>query len=129
MPAAHRSGGDAMVESLMRTWFLAAVGTVVAAAVVPGVSINGGALSVLLVAAPIGLLGALVHGFQRALAPTGVALALSLGGCVVNASVVLLAGALSSWLAVEGFWPALWAGQAIVVTSATLRWVLDPAAA
>jgi putative membrane protein len=107
--------------SLLLRWLAAAAAVAVAAAIVPGIEVHGGLLSLLGVALLLGLVNAFVRPLVRWLACGLVALTLGLFLLVINAFMLMLTAWLSRPLGlgfeVQGFVPALLGALVISLVS------------
>lgn len=96
---------------LLVRWLIAAAAVWVTAALLPGVRVEGGAVSLLAFAAILGLINALVRPLVKWLSCAFIALTLGLFLLVINAAMLLLAAAIGERLGlgvtVDGFGTAL----------------------
>jgi putative membrane protein len=115
-----------MLRRLIVCWLLEAVAIALTAWLLPDVSINGGVLAVLWVAALFGLVNAILGTILRLLTLPLTILTLGLFALVVNALLVLITAALTKHFDVEGFWGAFWAAILITIFSTVLGWLFRP---
>lgn len=109
-----------LVLSILVQWVLLAAAVALAAWVVPDVSLEGGPLATMWVAALIALANVVVLPLTRLL-PTSYSLpVLALLTLAVNGLGVWIASALTSYLTVDGFLPAVGAAIMISVFSVVL---------
>ena len=118
-----------MIRRLLAIWLITAVALAITTWLVSGIEINGGAGSLLIVAAIFGLVNTILGPIARFLTFPIIVVTLGLFLLVINAAMLKL----TSWLAdqldpvvdvgfhVEGFWPAV--GGAIVIT--VVGWIVD----
>lgn len=106
-----------MVRTILIMWLILAVAVGIAAAVLPGVDINGGFLSLLWVALLFGLVNALLGPILRLIALPLTIITLGLFSIIINTALVGITAWLSSDLDVDGFFPAL--GASIVISIVT----------
>ncbi|HEX5726994.1 MAG TPA: phage holin family protein [Longimicrobiaceae bacterium] len=97
--------------SLLLRWAAAAAGVWLAAYLVPGIRVDGGIITLLVVALILGLVNALVRPLLKALACGVIVLTLGLFLFVINALMLLLTAYLAREFGygfhVDGFVPAL----------------------
>lgn len=107
--------------SLLLRWIASAAAVAAAAAIVPGIVVEGGLGDLLVVALLLGLVNAFVRPLVRWLACGLVALTLGLFLLVINALMLMLTAALSQAVGigfvVDGFVPALLGALVISVVS------------
>lgn len=109
-----------LVLSILVQWVLLAASVALAAWVVPDVSLEGGPLATMWVAALIALANVLVLPLTRLLPPSYSLPVLALLTLAVNGLGVWIASALTSYLTVDGFLPAVGAAIMISVFSVVL---------
>ncbi|HEY7682902.1 MAG TPA: phage holin family protein [Gemmatimonadales bacterium] len=109
------------MRSLIIRWLINTLALYVAVQVVPGVSYQGGALGLIVVAALFGLVNATLRPLLTFLTCPLVLGTLGLFLFVINAIMLLFTGWVSDHFAlgfqVAGFWPAFWAGLLISLVS------------
>lgn len=104
-------------------WLITAAALVIAAAVVPGISVGrSGVLAVAVTAVVLGLINVFVRPILRVLGCAFIVLTLGLFLLVINAFTLWFAAWISSDVfhvafVVEGFWPAFWGGIVVSVVS------------
>lgn len=103
-----------MLRTFVLMWAILAVAVGIAAAVIPGVEINGGFLSLLWVALLFGFFNAILGPIMRLIALPLTIITLGLFSIIINAALVGITAWASSDLDVDGFWPAV--GAAIVIS-------------
>jgi putative membrane protein len=113
-----------MITKLLVRWAVLAVAVAVAAAIVPGVTVHGGVLATLWVAALFGLVNAVLGPILRLLSLPFTLLTLGLFALVVNGLLVAITAGLSDKLDVGGFLSAILAALVISLVSAVLNRVL-----
>jgi len=111
-----------------------AVAVAVAAFLVPGITLNGPTpasrvLTLLVVAAIIGVVNAIVRPLVTLLSACLVLLTLGLFLFVINAGMLLLASSIAQWLGfgfyVDGLWPALFGSIIVSIVSGIMSRILD----
>jgi putative membrane protein len=110
-----------MIEKLLLRWAVLTLAVFLAAAVVPGVHVRGGALTYAWVALLFGLVNAVLGPFLRLLALPFTLLTLGLFALVVNGALVAITAGLSSKFDVGGFFSAFLAALVISLVSAVLN--------
>ena len=129
MPASVR---DASVRSVIRrafiTWATIVVGIAIAAAVVPGIEIHGGFMTLLWVALLFGLVNAVLGPLLRLFSLPLTVLTLGLFALVVNGILLAITAGISDNLDVGGFVAAIVGALIISVVTAVLSFVIRPVA-
>jgi putative membrane protein len=123
-----------MWSRLLIRWVVTALAVAASAWLVPGISVTGsnGVLTVVVVAAVLGLVNAFIRPILKFLSCGLIVLTLGLFTLVVNAATFMIAANLSRSLfntgfAVDGFWPAFWGAVVVSVVSFLLSvFVPDP---
>lgn len=109
-----------MLIRLLVNWVIVALAVGIAAAVVPGVDVHGGALTLLWVALLFGLVNALLGPVLHLLALPITALTLGLFALVVNGALLAITAGLTDSLEVGGFVGTIVAALLISVLIAAL---------
>jgi len=117
---------------LIIRWLCIALAVAFALLIVPGIEVPYGAstwVTVLIVAAILGLVNATVGSLLKLLSLPLMVLTLGLFGVVINALMLQFAswiahGLFGSGFYITGFWPALWASIIISIVSALLWGIL-----
>jgi putative membrane protein len=113
------------MKNLLIRWFISAVSVWVAAQFINGMSLSGGLVGILCVAAVFGLINALIRPVVMFFALPGLVLTLGLLTFLINAGMLWLTAKLTDNLHLSGFWPTLWGSIVISITSAVLSMVFD----
>lgn len=113
------------MKNLLLRWFISAVAVWAAAQVINGMSLSGGVVGILCVAAVFGLINALIRPIVVLLALPGLILTLGLLTFLINAGMLWLTAKLTDNLHLAGFWPTLWGSIVISIVSAVLSMVFD----
>lgn len=109
-----------MLLYLLIRWAIMAISIGVTAWLMPGLTVNGGLLSLFVIALIFGLVNAIVKPIIALLTCPLVLLTLGLFLLVINAGMLLLTAWFTPYLTVNGFWPAFWASIIISIISAVL---------
>ncbi len=113
-----------MLRSVVLHWLLNAAALWAAAWLLPGLEFRGSIVQLLLVAAVFGIVNSLVRPILTVLTCPLIVVTLGLFTLVINALMLMLAGALSErWglgFAVSGFWPAFFGGLVVGLVSVML---------
>lgn len=109
-----------MVKRLLASWVILALAFLLASWVAPGMTIHGGPLGWLWIAALFGLLNLVLGSILRLVTAPIMLLTLGLFGIVINALLLRLVAAWSSDLDLDGFGSAVWGAVLITV----FTWVL-----
>jgi putative membrane protein len=109
---------------LLVSWLVIAAAVVVAAWIVPGVDVEGGFWSILLVAAVLGLVNLILGTILRVLTFPIMVLTLGLFSIVVNMIVLWVTTLLTDRLEIDGFWAYFLAALVIAVVTALLQLLL-----
>jgi putative membrane protein len=112
------------VRSLLIRWLVLAVAIAIAAALVDGIHIDGGAGGLLAVAALFGLVNAFVRPIVRLLALPVRVMTLGLVSFVINGLMLLITDWLLDVLDVGGLWSAIVAAIVISIVSTLLNWLV-----
>lgn len=115
-----------MLRDLLLRWVCLAAAVWFTTAVVPGIDVDGGLGTYLLVAAVFATVNAVLGTIVRLLTLPLVLLTLGLFSLVVNALMLQVTDALMDSLEVDGFWWAVVAALVIAVVSALLEVVVLP---
>ncbi|MDT7551398.1 MAG: putative rane protein [Actinomycetota bacterium] len=110
-----------MLKKVLIRWAVLTVAVGAAAAIVPGVDIHGGFLTLLWVALLFGLVNAIIGPFLRLLALPFTLLTLGVFALVVNGILVAITAGLSSKFDVGGFFSAFVAALVISLVSMLLN--------
>ena len=121
-----------MLKYLIVVWASLVVAFAITAAVVPSVDIDGGALTLIGVAAIFGLVNAIIGPLLRLLSLPLMLITFGLFALVVNAVLLAITAGLLDALDVGGFLSTVVAAFLISVISAAVSWValrvLEPSA-
>jgi putative membrane protein len=109
---------------LLVSWLVIAAAVVVAAWIVPGVDVEGGFWSILLVAAVLGLVNLILGTILRVLTFPIMVLTLGLFSIVINMIVLWVTTLLTDRLEIDGFWAYFLAALVIAVVTALLQLLL-----
>jgi putative membrane protein len=110
-----------MLKKVLIRWAVLTVAVGAAAAIVPGVNIHGGFLTLVWVALLFGLVNAIIGPFLRLLALPFTLLTLGVFALVVNGILVAITAGLSSKFDVGGFFSAFVAALVISLVSMLLN--------
>jgi putative membrane protein len=111
------------VRILIR-WAITAVAVFVAAQLVPGTTLQEGVVSLLIVAAILGLVNALLGTVLRILSIPFLIVTLGLFAIVINMAVLWVTTIITDRIEIDGFWAYFWAALVISLTTLVLRIVL-----
>jgi putative membrane protein len=109
---------------LLLAWLVIAAAVVVAAWIVPGVDVEGGFWSVLLVAAVLGLVNVILGTILRILTLPLLILTLGLFSIVINMIVLWVTTLLTDRLEIDGFWAYFFAALVIAIVTAVFSFLL-----
>ena len=109
---------------LLISWLVIAAAVVVAAWIVPGVDVEGGFWSILLVAAILGLVNVILGTILRILTFPILVLTLGLFSIVINMIVLWVTTLLTDRLEIDGFWAYFFAALVIAVVTALVQLLL-----
>jgi putative membrane protein len=109
------------MRNLLIRWGILTVAIGLTAKLVGGLHVIGGFWAYVWVAALFGLVNAILGPILRFIALPFTILTLGLFALIVNAALLGITAALSSHLAIKGFWTAVLAGLLITVFSALLN--------
>ena len=112
------------MRSLLIRWLVLAVAIAIAAALVDGIHIDGGAGGLLAVAALFGLVNAIVRPIVRLLALPVRVMTLGLVSFVINGLMLLITDWLLDILDIGGLWSAIVAAIVISIVSTLLNWLV-----
>lgn len=113
-----------MFRRLLVGWVVLAIAIGLVAGLLPGFHINGGALTLLWVAALYALVNVTLGSILALLTAPLVLLTLGLFTLVINAAMFELIDWLSDSLTIDGFWWSLFAAFLVTVFTAILTFVL-----
>ena len=105
---------------MLITWLISALAIFIAALLIPGIEV--GVISALVTAVVLGLLNAFVKPILVALTLPVNVVTLGLFTFVINALIIMLAGAIVPGFKVSGFLPALQTAWALLPESIRLAW-------
>ena len=105
-------------------WAILAIAVFVAAQLVPGIELKEGLISLLIVAAVLGLVNAVLGTVLRILSIPFLIVTLGLFAIVINMGVLWVTTALSDRIEIDGFWAYLWAALIISIVTLVLRLVV-----
>jgi putative membrane protein len=114
--------GEQMVKRLIIVWAATAVAFALTAALVPSVEIEGGALSLIGLAALFGLVNAIIGTVLRLLAIPLMVITFGLFALAINAVLLAITAGLSDVLDVGGVFSTVVAAVVLSVISAVLGW-------
>jgi putative membrane protein len=109
---------------LLVSWLVIAAAVVAAAWIVPGVDVEGGFWSILLVAAILGLVNVILGTILRILTFPILILTLGLFSIVINMIVLWVTTLLTDRLEIDGFWAYFFAALVIAVVTALVQLLL-----
>ena len=109
---------------LLLAWLVIAAAVVVAAWIVPGVDVEGGFWSILLVAAVLALVNVILGTILRIFTFPLIVLTLGLFSIVINMIVLWVTTLLTDRLEIDGFWAYFFAALVIAVVTALLSFLL-----
>ena len=112
-----------MLKYLIVVWASLAIAFAITAALVPSVDIDGGALTLIGIAAVFGLVNAIVGPLLRLLSLPLMLITFGLFALVINAALLAIAAGLLDALDVGGFFSTVLAAFLISVISAAVTWV------
>lgn len=93
--------------SILVNWLLSAIAIGITAYLLPGVHINGGVATLLVLSVVLGLINAILKPILKLLTLPITILTLGLFSLVINALLILLASSIVPDFMVDGFWWAL----------------------
>lgn len=114
-----------MVGKLIIRWIITAIAVAAAVILIPGFHVGSdAAVTVITVAAILGLVNAFLRPILKLLSCGLIALTLGLFSLVINAATLLIAAEIAQNLGVQftidGFWPAFWGALIISIVSGIL---------
>jgi putative membrane protein len=112
-----------MLKYMLVVWASLAIAFAITAALVPSVDIDGGALTLIGVAAVFGLVNAIIGPLFRLLSLPLMLITFGLFALVINAALLGIAAGLMDALDVGGFFSTVLAAFLISVISAAVTWV------
>jgi putative membrane protein len=112
-----------MLKYLIVVWASLAVAFAITAALVPSVDIDGGALTLIGIAAVFGLVNAIIGPLFRLLSLPLMLITFGLFALVINAALLGIVAGLLDALDVGGFFSTVLAAFLISVISAAVTWV------
>jgi putative membrane protein len=118
-----------MITQALIRWLVLSVAVALTAWSLPGVAIEGGVGSLLVVAPVVGLVNVAAHFIVRRLRFANQLLLFAVTALLVNAALVWLAAGISDRLTVEGFLPAASAAVLLTLFSAAITLVAERALA
>jgi len=108
------------MRSLVIRWIILTLAIGVTAHIIPGVTIEGGLGSLVVIALIFGLINAIIRPLLLLLTCPLIILTLGLFTLIINTALFLLTARLSPALTVAGFWPAFWASLIVSLITAVL---------
>ncbi|MEI6649755.1 MAG: phage holin family protein [Actinomycetes bacterium] len=111
---------------LILRWVALALAVWVATALVPGITVHGGAGKFLWVALLFGLINSFFGSILKVLTFPAVLLTFGLFSFVINAAMLMLTARWSSSLDIKNFWSALLASLVITAVSSALNSIVRP---
>jgi putative membrane protein len=112
-----------MLKYLIVVWASLAIAFAITAALVPSVDIDGGALTLIGIAAVFGLVNAIIGPLFRLLSLPLMLITFGLFALVINAALLGIVAGLLDALDVGGFFSTVLAAFLISVISAAVTWV------
>lgn len=112
---------------LILRWVVLALAIWAATAIVPGITVHGGARTYLWVALLFGLINAVLGSIIKVLTFPVTLVTFGLFIWVINAAMLELTDRWSTKLDIKDFWTALWASLIISIVSSLLRGVYKKA--
>ena len=103
--------------NLFRTWALSALGVLLAATIVPGISFQGNFLTLLLVVVVLSFFNAVLRPVLILFALPFVVLTMGLGIILINALLLWFTGQFVPGFEVEGFWAPIGGAFIIAITA------------
>jgi len=104
---------------------VSAVAIWVAALIVSGISLSGGLVGTLVVVVIFGLINGLIKPLVKLLSLPLIVVTLGLFTLIINALLFWATSWLTSYLVVDGFFPALWGSLIVSLVSWALSMFLD----
>jgi putative membrane protein len=114
-----------MLKQLIVGWIVVAAAFAITAAVVPSVEIDGGVLTLLLIAIVFGLVNALVGPVLRLISLPLTVITFGLFALVINAALLGITAWLLDSLDVGGFFPAVLAAVVLSLVTAVLLFLVQ----
>ena len=105
-------------------WLILAVAVFVAAQLVPGIALREGLVSLLIVAAVLGLVNAVLGTVLRILSIPFLIVTLGLFAIVINMAVLWVTTGLTDRIEIDGFWAFFWAALIVSIVTLVLRLVV-----
>ena len=105
-------------------WGITAVAVFVAGRLVPGIELREGLVSLLIVAAILGLVNAVLGTLLRVVSIPFLILTLGLFAIVINMAVFWVTTIFTNRIEIDGFWAYFWAALVISLTTLLLRIVM-----
>jgi len=105
-------------------WAILAVAVFVAAQLVPGIELREGLVSLLIVAAILGLVNAVLGTVLRILSIPFLIVTLGLFAIVINMAVLWVTTVFTDRIDIDGFWAYFWAALIISIVTLVLRLVI-----
>ncbi|HEY2332551.1 MAG TPA: phage holin family protein [Acidimicrobiales bacterium] len=109
---------------LLISWAISALAIAIAAAVLPGITIDGGITAYFFIAIVLATVNLFLGGLLKLLTFPLILLTLGIFALVLNALMILVTDWLMDSLDVDGFWPAFWGALLISIVTVVLRAVL-----
>jgi putative membrane protein len=106
---------------LLVRWGILAIAVYLAAWIVGGVDLEGGLVSLVVVAGILGLVNALAGTLLRILSTPLIILSLGLFSIVINMVVLWITTLLTDRIEIDGFWSYLWASIIISIVTVILH--------
>ncbi|MBA3764365.1 MAG: phage holin family protein [Actinobacteria bacterium] len=105
-------------------WAILAVAVFVAAQLVPGIELEEGLVSLLIVAAVLGLVNAVLGTVLRILSIPFLIVTLGLFAIAINMVVLWVTTALTDRIEIDGAWAYFWAALIVSLVTLALRFVV-----
>jgi putative membrane protein len=109
---------------LLLAWLVIAAAVVIAAWIVPGVEVEGGFWSILIVAAILAIVNVILGTILRVLTFPIIILTLGLFSIVINMIVLWVTTLLTDRLEIDGFWAYFLAALVIAVVTTVFSFLL-----
>lgn len=110
-----------MLKRLLAAWIILALAFVLAAWVAPGMSVHGGPVSWLWLAAAFAALNLVIGTVLRLVTLPLMLLTLGLFGIIINAVLIRLVAAWTDRLQLDGFGSAVWGAVLVMIFTWLLR--------
>jgi putative membrane protein len=112
------------VKKLFKRWVVLAITIGLVAGLMPGIHIDGGAVTVLEIALVFGLINLIIKPIVKLLSLPLIVLTIGLFTLVINAALFALVAAFSDSLSIDGIVPLFVGSLLIAIVSSVLDWIL-----